>query len=127
MKKNVGTSYFKDLSRKDYVVQASRIIKKEGVEAISIRRIAAELGCSSASMYRYFQNLDELCFMPSWTRSTSISWICQNVKRSGMISGMCISVYGVPMPKRHLRSPRPLKLFLPEHKPGPGRGPEGIL
>ena len=44
MKKNVGTSYFKDLSRKDYVVQASRIIKKEGVEAISIRRIAAELG-----------------------------------------------------------------------------------
>lgn len=54
MKKNVGTSYFKDLSRKDYVVQASRIIKKEGVEAISIRRIAAELGCSSASMYRYF-------------------------------------------------------------------------
>lgn len=32
MKKNVGTSYFKDLSRKDYVVQASRIIKKEGVE-----------------------------------------------------------------------------------------------
>ena len=30
MKKNVGTSYFKDLSRKDYVVQASRIIKKEG-------------------------------------------------------------------------------------------------
>ena len=62
MKKNVGTSYFKDLSRKDYVVQASRIIKKEGVEAISIRRIAAELGCSSASMYRYFQNLDELLF-----------------------------------------------------------------
>lgn len=62
MKKNVGTSYFKDLSRKDYVVQASRIIKKEGVEAINIRRIAAELGCSSASMYRYFQNLDELLF-----------------------------------------------------------------
>lgn len=62
MKKSVGTSYFKDLSRKDYVVQASKIIKKEGVEAISIRRIAMELGCSSASMYRYFENLDELLF-----------------------------------------------------------------
>ena len=41
---------------------ASRIIKSEGVGAISIRRIATELGCSSASMYRYFKNLDELLF-----------------------------------------------------------------
>lgn len=61
-KKNSGIPYFKDLSRKDYVVMASRIIKEEGVSAISIRRIATELGCSSASMYRYFQNLDELLF-----------------------------------------------------------------
>lgn len=62
MKKNAGSSYFKDLSRKDYVVKASEIIKKEGIGAISIRRIATELGCSSASMYRYFENLDELLF-----------------------------------------------------------------
>lgn len=62
MKKTNGTSYFKDLSRKDYVVMASRIIKSEGVGAISIRRIATALGCSSASMYRYFKNLDELLF-----------------------------------------------------------------
>ena len=62
MKKTNGTPYFKDLSRKDYVVMASRIIKSEGVGAISIRRIGTELGCSSASMYRYFKNLDELLF-----------------------------------------------------------------
>lgn len=62
MKKNAGSSYFKDLSRKDYVVKASEIINNEGIEAISIRRIAKELGCSSASMYRYFENLDELLF-----------------------------------------------------------------
>ena len=62
MKKTNGTPYFKDLSRKDYVVMASRIIKSEGVGAISIRRIATELGCSSASMYRYFKNLEELLF-----------------------------------------------------------------
>lgn len=41
---------------------ASRIIKDEGVGAVSIRRMAAELGCSSASMYRYFENLEELLF-----------------------------------------------------------------
>ena len=62
MRNKSGASYFKDLSRKDYVEKASEIIKKEGVEAMSIRRIATELGCSSASMYRYFQNLDELLF-----------------------------------------------------------------
>lgn len=62
MRKENGTSYFKDLSRKDYVVLASRIIKEEGVGAVSIRRMASELGCSSASMYRYFENLEELLF-----------------------------------------------------------------
>lgn len=62
MKKKPGTSYFKDLSRKNYVELASGIIKKEGVKAVSIRRMANELGCSSASMYRYFENLDELLF-----------------------------------------------------------------
>lgn len=62
MAKKSETSYFKDLSRKDYVVMASKIIGKEGVKAVSIRRIASELGCSSASMYRYFSNLDELLF-----------------------------------------------------------------
>lgn len=54
--------YFKDLKRKDYVVLADRIIKEEGISAISIRRMANDLCCSSASMYRYFKNLDELLF-----------------------------------------------------------------
>lgn len=62
MERYKGTSYFKGLNRKDYIVMASNIIKKEGVEAISIRRIAKELGCSSASLYRYFENLDELLY-----------------------------------------------------------------
>lgn len=62
MRMRAGTSYFKDLSRKDYIIKASEIIKNEGVQSVSIRRIAAELGCSSASMYRYFKNLDELLF-----------------------------------------------------------------
>lgn len=62
MKEYKGTSYFKGLSRKDYIVRTSSIIKEEGGEAISIRRIAKELGCSSASLYRYFENLDELLY-----------------------------------------------------------------
>lgn len=62
MRKNDGTYYLKDLSRKDYIALTSKIIKEEGAEAISIRRIARELGCSSASLYRHFENLDELLY-----------------------------------------------------------------
>lgn len=62
MKKQEEKNYFKDLSRKDYIVKTSQIIRDEGIEAISIRRIAKELECSTASMYRYFKNLDELLF-----------------------------------------------------------------
>ncbi|MEF9939701.1 MAG: TetR/AcrR family transcriptional regulator [Clostridium sp.] len=62
MRRKAGSPYFKELSRKDYVVKASEIINNEGIGAISIRRIARELDCSSASLYRYFENLDELLF-----------------------------------------------------------------
>ncbi len=52
--------YFKGLSRKEYIIKANELIKRDGIENISIRKIARELGCSSASLYRYFANLDEL-------------------------------------------------------------------
>lgn len=54
--------YFKNLSRKDYIIKANRIIREEGFEAISIRRLAKEAGCSSANLYRYFSNLEELIY-----------------------------------------------------------------
>lgn len=62
MSEKLGSSYFKDLSRKDYVALASKIIHEEGVKSVSIRRIAKELGCSTAILYRYFENLDELLY-----------------------------------------------------------------
>ncbi len=54
--------YFKNLSRKDYVIKASEIIAQEGIGAISIRRLSREMGCSTTTMYRHFRNLDELLF-----------------------------------------------------------------
>lgn len=62
MRQKKTTNYFKSLSRKDYIIKTSDIISKEGVKAVSIRRIATELNCSSTSMYRYFKNQDELLF-----------------------------------------------------------------
>lgn len=54
--------YFKDLSRRDYIVKANEIVRAEGAEALTIRRIAREMHCSSACLYHYFENLEELLF-----------------------------------------------------------------
>ncbi len=62
MKKELSNHYFKGLSRQEYIQKAHDIIQEEGIEAVSIRRIAKELGCSSASLYRYFDDLSELLY-----------------------------------------------------------------
>lgn len=54
--------YFKGLSRKEYIIKVSELIKRDGINNISIRKIAKELDCSSASLYRYFSSLDELIY-----------------------------------------------------------------
>jgi len=54
--------YFKGLSRKDYIVKANELIKRDGIYSVSIRKLAKEMGCSSANLYRYFSNLDELIY-----------------------------------------------------------------
>lgn len=54
--------YFKELNRQVYIERACEIIKDEGAEAISIRRMAKEFQCSTTSMYRYFENVEELIY-----------------------------------------------------------------
>ena len=60
--KKAREPYFKGLTRMDYIQKANEIIKNEGVGAVSIRRIAKEMGCSTASLYRHFSNLSELLY-----------------------------------------------------------------
>lgn len=62
MKVESGSNYFKGLSRRDYIQKAHEIIEREGSEAVSIRRLAAEMGCSSALLYRYFSDRQELLY-----------------------------------------------------------------
>ena len=57
-----GSNYFKGLTKRDYIQKTQEIILAEGQEAASIRRIAKEMGCSSASLYRYFENQSELIY-----------------------------------------------------------------
>lgn len=55
-------NYFKGLTRKDYIQRVQEILEKTGEKDISIRKIANELGCSSAALYRYFSSKDELVY-----------------------------------------------------------------
>lgn len=55
-------NYFKGLTRRDYIQKVQKIIERDGEMDISIRKIARELGCSSAALYRYFDSKDELVY-----------------------------------------------------------------
>ena len=54
--------YFKGLSKREYIIKAGEIIAHEGINAVSVRRIAKAIGCTSANLYRYFDNLDQLLY-----------------------------------------------------------------
>lgn len=49
-----------NISKECYIRTAYQIISEEGPQALSIRRLAKELECNTANLYRYFRNLDEL-------------------------------------------------------------------
>lgn len=61
-RQRTNSRYFKGLSKKDYIRKTQEIIQTEGRESASIRRIAREMGCSSTSLYRYFENQEELIY-----------------------------------------------------------------
>src|ERR1700727_1834999 len=48
------------LSRAEITAVALRIADAEGLDAVSMRRVAAELGTGAASLYRYVETRDEL-------------------------------------------------------------------
>ncbi|WP_165043313.1 TetR/AcrR family transcriptional regulator [Adlercreutzia sp. ZJ138] len=48
-----------------FVEATAHIIENEGLDAVSIRKVASQAGYSSATMYLYFRDLDELITMSS--------------------------------------------------------------
>ena len=48
------------ISRRSALAAALSIIDREGLDALSIRRLAEELGVNGASLYHHFQNNDEI-------------------------------------------------------------------
>lgn len=64
--------------KQNYISLAYNILVTEGVEALTIRRLASELNCNSANLYRFFSGLDELViyasirFLKDYIREVSI-------------------------------------------------------
>lgn len=48
-----------------YITITSRILEEEGMDGVSIRRVAKEAGCTSAVLYKHFENRDHLIMLAS--------------------------------------------------------------
>lgn len=51
--------------KKQFVEKTFEILEKEGPEGVKIRRIAADMKCTSTVIYRYFEDLDYLVALAS--------------------------------------------------------------
>lgn len=51
--------------KKKYIRIAGQIMEKEGLQGINIRRIAKAAGCTSAVLYKHFDNLEHLIILAS--------------------------------------------------------------
>jgi AcrR family transcriptional regulator len=51
--------------KKDLILAAYQLIEEKGIDKITIRDIAARASCTSAVIYRHFENLDDLLMYAS--------------------------------------------------------------
>ncbi len=78
-----GKQSLKSAQVQAHFVEAARaLILREGVEALTIRRIAAEAGYTFASLYNHFEKLDELLWR---TRFRMIDDLAQYLASAGRL------------------------------------------
>ena len=62
---------------------AKNIIKGEGLKALSVRNVAQDAGCSYATLYNYFSDLNELIFECLRDFSVEITeFVCESTRNS---------------------------------------------
>lgn len=52
-------------AKRKYIEAAYELLVRDGLEGVSIRKVADELGCSSAALYRHFPDIDKLVAVAS--------------------------------------------------------------
>ena len=51
--------------KRKYIEAAYELLRREGLDGVSIRKVATEAGCSSAALYKHFSDVDELIAIAS--------------------------------------------------------------
>ena len=51
--------------KQKFIKVTSEILQEEGREGVNIRRVASEAGCTSAVLYKHFDNLEHLIMLAS--------------------------------------------------------------
>ena len=51
--------------KRKYIEAAYRLLERDGLEGVSIRKVADEIGCSSAALYRHFPDVNRLTAVAS--------------------------------------------------------------
>ena len=52
-------------AKRKYIEAAYELLARDGLEGVSIRKVADEIGCSSAALYRHFPDIDKLVAVAS--------------------------------------------------------------
>ena len=52
-------------AKRKYIEAAYELLARDGLDGVSIRKVAEEVGCSSAALYRHFPDIDELVAVAS--------------------------------------------------------------
>ena len=52
-------------AKRKYIEAACALLERDGLKGVSIRKVAEEMGCSSAALYRHFPDIDKLVAVAS--------------------------------------------------------------
>ena len=52
-------------AKRKYIEAAYELLERDGLDGVSIRKVAEEIGCSSAALYRHFPDIDKLVAVAS--------------------------------------------------------------
>ena len=52
-------------AKRKYIEAACELLARDGLNSVSIRKVADEIGCSSAALYRHFPDIDKLIAVAS--------------------------------------------------------------
>jgi AcrR family transcriptional regulator len=86
-------------SRDEITAAALRIADQEGLDAVSMRRVAAELGTGAASLYRYVETRDDL--LDLMTDATASEYVLEDPAGDWLAYVLGVGEQGLAIMRRH--------------------------